>query len=204
MPISRTAIGRLSASIAYLGRADGVIIYADALQFATHMTLFPAAPESAQVPITRDFTATTFVVQHGCTLLLLHRKLGKWFPPGGHIDANELPDVAALREVREESGLEVELLSQGRAIGAIRMLPQPHCILLEDIAPGHQHIDLIYFAAVVGGSLVPSEREASAARWFSWDALADPQIADDIRELGRRAIECYRPGAQRLTAEPGL
>ena len=61
--------------------------------------------------VTRDFTATTFVVQEGRTLLLRHKKLGLWLPPGGHIDPNELPDDAARREVLEESGLEVELIS---------------------------------------------------------------------------------------------
>jgi ADP-ribose pyrophosphatase YjhB (NUDIX family) len=146
----------------------------------------------AQVPITRDFTATTFVVYEGCTLLLHHRKLGKWFPPGGHIDPYELPDQAAIREVREESGLEVELIAQGGRLGHVQVLPQPYCILLEDIGPGHQHIDLIYFARVCGGSLAHAEREAYAARWFTWDALADPEIAEDIRELGRRAIESCR------------
>lgn len=150
--------------------------------------------------ITRDFTATTFVVQHNKTLLLLHRKLGKWFPPGGHIDPNELPNEAALREVREEAGLEVDLLTQGRPIGNISILPQPFCLLLEDISPGHQHIDLIYFAHVCGGQLNPSEREVEAARWFSWEDLAEETIAEDIRELGRRAIEQYREYAQATTA----
>jgi ADP-ribose pyrophosphatase YjhB (NUDIX family) len=142
-------------------------------------------------PTTRDFTATTFVVQEGRTLLLLHRKLGKWFPPGGHIDPHELPDCAALREVCEETGLEAELLQQGRALGPVQILPQPYCILLENIEPGHQHIDLIYFARVSGGSLAHAEREAHAARWFDWNELGAPEIAEDIRELGRRAIEAY-------------
>src|SRR5262245_33630178 len=119
-------------------------------------------------PITRDFTATTFVVHDGRTLLLLHRKLGKWFPPGGHIDPHELPDQAAIREVHEETGLEVELLAHSYQLGNVRVLPQPYCILLEDITPTHQHIDLIYFAHVRGGSLVHAEREAHAARWLSW------------------------------------
>ena len=141
--------------------------------------------------VTRDFTATTFVVHEGRTLLLHHRKLGMWLPPGGHIDPHELPDRAAVREVREESGLEVELLSQGRMLGPVRILPQPYCILLEDIRPGHQHIDLIYFARVSGGSLAPAERETLGARWVTWDELGDPEIAEDIRELGRRAIENY-------------
>jgi ADP-ribose pyrophosphatase YjhB (NUDIX family) len=142
--------------------------------------------------LTRDFTATTFVVHEDRTLLLHHRKLSMWLPPGGHIDPHELPDQAALREVREESGLEVELLPQGYALGHVHVLPQPYCILLEDISPGHQHIDLIYFARVSGGSLAPAEREARAARWYSWEDLADAEIAEDIRELGRRAIESYR------------
>ncbi len=146
-----------------------------------------AAPE-----LTRDFTATTFVVQDDCTLLLHHRKLAMWLPPGGHIDPHELPDQAALREVREESGLEAELLTQSYLLGHVQVLPQPYCVLLEDISPGHQHIDLIYFARVSGGTLAHAEREARAARWYSWEELANPEIAEDIRELGRRAIESYR------------
>ena len=141
---------------------------------------------------TRDFTATTFVVHADRTLLLYHRKLAMWLPPGGHIDPHELPDQAALREVREESGLIVELLSQSYQLGHVQVLPQPYCVLLEDISPGHQHIDLIYFAHVSGGILAHAEREARAARWYSWDELAGPEIAEDIRELGRRAIESYR------------
>lgn len=142
--------------------------------------------------ITRDFTATTFVVHAERTLLLQHRKLGIWVPPGGHIDPHELPDQAALREVREETGLEVELLTQGAWLGHVRVLPQPYCILLEDIDPSHQHIDLIYFARVCGGSLAHAEREALQARWYTWEELAGPEIAEDIRELGRRAIESFR------------
>ena len=142
--------------------------------------------------ISRDFTATTFVVHENRTLLLLHRKLGIWVPPGGHIDPNELPDQAALREVREECGLDVELFDQGRPIGSIRILPQPYCILLEDIGPQHQHIDLIYFARVRGGNMSHSAREVQAAHWYTWEELGEPQIAEDIRVLGRRAIESYR------------
>ena len=138
--------------------------------------------------ITRDFTATTFVVENGCTLLLHHRKLGIWVPPGGHIDPNELPHHAALREVREETGLDAELIARGHMLGDVEVLPQPHYILLEDITPGHQHIDLIYFARVIGGNLAHAEREAINARWYSWEDLDEPDIAEDMRELGRQAI----------------
>jgi ADP-ribose pyrophosphatase YjhB (NUDIX family) len=154
---------------------------------------------NAAATLTRDFTATTFVVHEGRTLLLHHRKLAMWLPPGGHIDPHELPDQAALREVREESGLEVELLTRGYGLGHVQVLPQPYCVLLEDISPEHQHIDLIYFARVSGGALAHAEREARAARWYSWDDLADPEIAEDIRELGRRAIESYQVTGDKMT-----
>jgi len=148
---------------------------------------------SGAVPaLSRDFTATTFIVHEGRTLLLLHRKLGAWFPPGGHIDPHELPHDAALREVLEETGLEAELLDVVQPLGEVLVLPQPHCILLEDIGPGHQHIDLIYFARVRGGTLAHAEREAHAARWLTWEELDDPAIHEDIRVLGRRAIEMCR------------
>ncbi len=142
--------------------------------------------------ITRDFTATTFVVDADKTLLLLHRKLAMWLPPGGHIDPHELPHDAAVREVREETGLEVGLCTTATPLGDVLVLPQPHCILLENITPGHQHIDLIYVATVVAGTLSPSARETNGARWVSWDELASPEIAHDICVLGRQAIALVR------------
>ena len=48
----------------------------------------------------------------GKVLLHLHRKLGMWLPPGGHIERDEIPDDAAVREVFEETGLNVELVRQ--------------------------------------------------------------------------------------------
>ena len=139
--------------------------------------------------LTRDFTATTFVVRDHCTLLLWHREIQAWLPPGGHIEADELPEEAALREVREETGLEVELLGQQQQWGKVQVLRTPACILLEDIRPHHQHIDLIYFARVIGGQLRPNPEEAGAYRWYSRNALAGREIAKDIRILGCRALD---------------
>lgn len=143
--------------------------------------------------ITRDFTATTFVVRDNLTLLLWHNKMQSWFPPGGHIDPDELPEHAAVREVLEESGLVVELIPTGAPagpLGHVQRLHTPACILLEDIEPGHQHIDLIYFARPIDARAArTNERESAALRWCSAQDLAAPEIAEDIRILGRQAIE---------------
>jgi 8-oxo-dGTP pyrophosphatase MutT (NUDIX family) len=62
----------------------------------------------------RHFTVAVFVVWEGKVLLHLHRKLGMWLPPGGHIEKNELPNEAAVREVLEETGIRVRLVGERR------------------------------------------------------------------------------------------
>ena len=129
------------------------------------------------------------MVHEGRTLLLLHRKLGKWLPPGGHIDPHELPDIAALREVKEETGLQVALLDGGGAMGPVRRLAQPLCILQEYITPGHEHIDLIYVARVLDGEVQHATEESHAARWYTAEELDGAEVSRDVCELGRQAIE---------------
>ena len=59
-----------------------------------------------------DFTVAIFVVHEGRVLVIHHRKLEKWLPLGGHIELDEDPEMAAIREAREESGLDVELIGE--------------------------------------------------------------------------------------------
>ena len=122
---------------------------------------------------TRDFTVAVFVVWQGSVLLHPHRKLGLWLPPGGHIEANELPDQAAVREVHEESGVRIVLESRPAISfegSSPVLLAQPRGVQLEDIEPGHQHIDLVYFAAPESGYDGSISSEGSP---FGWYAAAD-------------------------------
>jgi ADP-ribose pyrophosphatase YjhB (NUDIX family) len=59
-----------------------------------------------------DFTVEAFVVHHNRVLLTYHKQLNKWLPLRGHIELDEDPEQALFREIKEESGLEVEILSQ--------------------------------------------------------------------------------------------
>jgi len=149
---------------------------------------------------TRHFVATVYVVQGGETALHEHGKLDMWLPPGGHIDRDELPHVAAKREVREELGLDVDLVApQGDLSSATaESIPQPQHFLLEDInvhdgEVGHQHVDFIFYGELESRDLDPADGEAPADawEWFSpadLDAASD-RLPDDVQEIGKRAIE---------------
>ncbi|MDE2143958.1 MAG: NUDIX domain-containing protein, partial [Elusimicrobia bacterium] len=54
------------------------------------------------------FVVSAYAVREGKVLLIKHKKLGLWLAPGGHIDEGETPDEAALRELKEETGLEAD------------------------------------------------------------------------------------------------
>ncbi len=102
----------------------------------------------------RQFTATVYIFHEKKVLLHKHEKLGKWLPPGGHIEANETPPEAARREVFEETGLEITFLEQENLkISAYNgvSFERPFLCLLENIPahndqPAHQHMDFIYLA----------------------------------------------------------
>jgi 8-oxo-dGTP pyrophosphatase MutT (NUDIX family) len=149
---------------------------------------------------TRHFVATVYVVEGGATLLHEHARLGMWLPPGGHVERDELPHEAALREVREETGLDVELVAPVGEFdtGTVRSLPRPQHLLLEDInvhdgAVGHQHVDLVFYGRAADRSLSPGEdeRPASAWRWFTPSGLSENEsrLEPDVVQIGRRAIE---------------
>jgi len=144
--------------------------------------------------ITRHFTATTFVVYKDKTVLHLHRSLKMWLPPGGHIDRDELPHVAALREVKEETGLDTELIYDEPHIHSenAQEIPGPRHLLLENINPFHQHVDMIYFAKADSFNVAPDLGESLELRWFTEDELESDEIENDIRLLGKEAIQAIR------------
>ena len=137
----------------------------------------------------RHFTVAAFVVRDGKVLLHWHRKLGMWLPPGGHIEVNELPDEAAVREVLEETGVEVELLGERRDdVEDPVQLHRPAGVQLEDIGPGHQHIDLIYFARPQGPPEIWDEFSTDKVGWYApedWNGMA---VNAEVRGWCERAL----------------
>ncbi len=139
---------------------------------------------------TRDFTVAVFVVRFGRVLLHRHARLGRWLPPGGHIEPDEIPDEAARREVLEETGVEIELigppLNDATGTGNPRQLMRPVGIQLADIGgPEHQHIDLVYLAR----GLTDGDHRGA---WLDRDALDRLELSDEVRNWCLLAIDQVR------------
>lgn len=153
----------------------------------------------------RHFTATGFVVQGEKTLLLWHKRLRMWVPPGGHLEPDEDPVTTVLREIREETGLAAELvpLAQEFSFPYPGQIQPPYTILLEDSAePGqpHKHIDFIYFCRPANASRLDPAAD-SAMHWVDEAGLRSNRpidlaacgvsvpVAEDVRTLALKAIE---------------
>ena len=164
---------------------------------------------------TRHFTATGFVVHHNSTLLHWHKKVREWLPPGGHVDPNEDPVQTTLREIKEETGFDVEIvpIHEEIEISNLEQVAAPHSIMIEDVVDNeygqHQHIDHIYFTRLIGFDSTPTS-ELSARNEFAdsnagwlWASLYDLQNEtpfktpsgelrippEDVKKLGSAAIK---------------
>ena len=119
--------------------------------------------------------AVIALVEDDDRVLLVRRavipRIGHWSLPGGYMDADERPDEAVVREVQEETGVDV------RVLGLHTLHPM---LGHADSSAGKPTIPkgivLVYRAAWVAGEPAPSD-DVSEARWFEadevpWDTLA--------------------------------
>jgi 8-oxo-dGTP pyrophosphatase MutT (NUDIX family) len=139
-----------------------------------------------------DFTVAIFVVHQDQVLLIHHRSLGMWLPLGGHIELDEDPEQAALREAHEESGLEVELLGERPPTTGpgTRALIAPRFLDIHRISETHEHIGMIYWARPKSGTLTLSPTEHHAIRWCSAEELLglEPPMAPAVKWYCLQAI----------------
>ena len=128
--------------------------------------------------------AAAVVVARGREVLLVRRGIepyrGCWGFPAGFQDYWESPEEAAVREVREETGLEVRLL---------RLLDVRYTV--DD--PRKRANVVVYLGEVVAGELLAAD-DAVAAQFFSLDALPDAIAFENNQLLLRRLLQEYPSG----------
>lgn len=141
-----------------------------------------------------DYAADVYIVNGDAVLLRLHDKYKTWFPPGGHVELDEDPEEAAVREVKEEVGLTVELYGERAPTyddGEKEVLV-PRFINRHRINDAHEHVSFAYFAVSDARDTVQGETEVSDhIRWFTREELADPAYAvlDRVQHYARAALD---------------
>lgn len=138
------------------------------------------------------YTCAIFVLNEGKVLLIKHKKLNRWLPPGGCIESDETPDEAALREVYEEVGVHIELLGeQAPLLPDVKVVHQPIHIQVEQNPNGPDNIDFIYYAKLMDKSYTIKLNldEALEYRWCNRSCIEKLIPQHELRINALKALD---------------
>lgn len=145
--------------------------------------------------MSKHFCASVFVINpvDKRILLVKHGLFDKWVQPGGHIEKDEFPEDAAVREVYEETGIKVSLIGDRfpREDDFIR----PLGIQKNRTLKGNTHMDIIYAGIPnnVDTQLILSD-ESTGIGWFTRDELEQIEIFPDVKITMDHVIRTYFGG----------
>ncbi len=125
------------------------------------------------------------------TVLHLHKRLGRWLQPGGHVDPGETAQDGALREAREETGLDAIHPADG---------PRLVHVHVHDGGRGHTHLDTRWLLfADPAEPFAPAEGESDRLGWFEVADLAeisDGTVTAAVAAARRaRVLDQHRPAS---------
>jgi 8-oxo-dGTP diphosphatase len=127
--------------------------------------------------------AAAIVDEGGRLLAVRRRDNGHWEPPGGILELHETIQAGLIREVREETGLEVE--------------PQALSGVYKNMRRGI--VALVFRCRIIGGESCPT-REAEQVCWLSPNEVRD--LMDEA--YATRLLDALRPGPAAIRAHDGL
>lgn len=116
------------------------------------------------------------VIDEGKVLLIKQTK-GHWGLPKGHVEENETEKETALREVKEETNYDVEIVGDHRFVERY-------------ITDTGIDKEVVYFIAKkVGGDAEKQEAEVTDIKWCSFDEAIDTVTFDNMKELLKNAFK---------------
>jgi ADP-ribose pyrophosphatase YjhB (NUDIX family) len=144
-----------------------------------------------------DFTVEAFIVYRDKVLLRMHDKHKLWLGVGGHVELDEHPVQAAIREAKEEVGLDIELVGEVEQLlddgkNNFENLLVPAFMNIHDVSSTHRHIGLIYFARAYSDDVRPTGDDVSNEwRWLTREELLENKLGvlESIRHYALKALE---------------
>ncbi len=141
----------------------------------------------------RPIVGVGAVVIDGDSVLLIRRGQeplkGEWSIPGGAVELGERLDTAVAREVREETGLDVDVGPVVEVLDRVRrgeeaVRPRFHYVLVDFLCrPGPADVTALRPAS-----------DADEARWVAIDSLADYAVAAATVRVIQKAVELVQSG----------
>ena len=135
----------------------------------------------------RAFSVAVYARRGDQVLVIAHKRLHTWLPIGGELEAGETPLEAAVRELREETGVEGAFLPLVDALDGV----PAGLIGYEEHQAGSKglHMNFVFTCQVpMAAEVVPND-EFDGYRWVDRDALAELESPLNVRQFGFVALD---------------
>ncbi len=145
-----------------------------------------------------DFCVEVFIVYKNKVLLRMHDKHNIWLSVGGHIELDEDPVQAGYREVKEEVGLDIEIIGSAEGPNSGEAINQHYSYLIpprymgkHPVSDTHTHIPLVYFARAKDDTISESEmeHERTSVQWFTMEELQTADLVPNVLFYATEALK---------------
>ncbi len=138
-----------------------------------------------------DLVVTGYIFHDDKLLLIHHNKIDKWLPVGGHIEKDETSDQALLREIKEETNLDVDIISEEEIplIGSTKQnLATPFYVNVHSVGD-HDHCSFFYVCKAKNQGELKINNELRDFKWISKEELNSDSVPEDVKAIGQKAFE---------------
>ena len=140
-----------------------------------------------------DFTVEVFIVFKNKVLLRMHDKHHVWLSVGGHIELDENPVQAAIREVKEEVGLDIKIIESTKIPedSNYKGLINPKFLGFHEVDGNHKHVVFVYFATSETDKITDSisEHEKSDTCWCTKEDIENMDLRPNIKFYALEALK---------------
>jgi 8-oxo-dGTP pyrophosphatase MutT (NUDIX family) len=135
----------------------------------------------------RAFSVAVYARRGEQVLVIEHRRLATWLPIGGELEQGETPLEAAIRELREETGLAGNFRPLAGALDGV----PPGLLGYEEHIAGSKglHMNFVFVAEIAPGMDVTPNDEFGAWRWITRAELDRLESPLNVRQFGYLALD---------------